>query len=100
LFGIARFAIRKWSNAKRVSDREQAKNSGTAQIIQTAAGHAAALRVKRFSVSGQTAVRFCYQLIVNGHFGDEARTNGKERSRVTDDNPAKSRGVDTRSQGA
>jgi len=37
LFGIARFAIPKWSNAKRVADREQAKNSGAAQIIQTVA---------------------------------------------------------------
>jgi len=40
LFGIARFAIRKWSNAKRVPDREQAKNSGAAQIIQTVAARA------------------------------------------------------------
>src|SRR5947207_8637321 len=47
LFGIARFAIRKWSNAKRVPDREQAKNSGAAQIIQTVAARALSDRRQR-----------------------------------------------------
>src|SRR5437899_10138386 len=47
LFGIARFAIHKWSNAKRVADREQAKNSGAAQIIQTVAARALSDRRQR-----------------------------------------------------
>ena len=47
LFGIARFAIRKWSNAKRVPDPEPARNSGAAQIIQTVAARALSDRRQR-----------------------------------------------------